>query len=155
MDLTKFFDREAIVPDLLGVKRDHAILELVKVLEDCGHVGSEHRDEVLLSLLKRERASSTVVGNGVAIPHIKTDFVREVHGAVGISREGVDFASPDGTEVNVIFLFLSPSWADQENLQLLALLARLIRNPDFLNRLKSAERAPEIHNLLVKADLYL
>lgn len=155
MDLTRIFDREAILLDLLGVDRDHTILEMIKVLEDQGCFKSEHRDEVLLSLLKRERSASTGVGSGVALPHVKTDYVDRIRGVVGISREGIDFASRDGSKVNVIFLFLSPTWAVQEHLQLMSFLGRLIRNESFLDRLRGAKRAPEVHNLLVKAERYL
>ena len=155
MDLTKVFDREAISLDLLSTSRDHVILEMVKVLEDQGHIDSQHRDEVLLALLKRESSSSTVVGSGVALPHVKTDCVDAIRGAIGISREGLDFNSPDGSRVKVIFLFLTPTWAEQEHLGLLATLGRLIRNPDFVQRLELARRQQDVFHLLQNLESFI
>lgn len=155
MDLTKIFHREAILLDLVGGVRDHAILELVKVLEDQGHLASEHRDEVLLALLKRERSSGTGIGSGVALPHVKTEYIDQIRGVIGLSSGGLDFASPDDTKVRVVFLLLSPTWAVQEHLHLMSLLGRLIRCPDFLYRLQSARREAEIHNLLGKCESFL
>lgn len=155
MDLREVFHPEAVVLDLLSTDRDHSILELVRILEERGHVASEHRDEVLLALLKREKTESTGIGQGVAIPHIKTDFVDQMRGAIGISKEGLDFGSPDGKKAHLIFLFLAPTWAVQDHLRLLALLGHLIRNPDFVDRLTGATREEEVRHLISKAESFL
>ncbi|MCZ6603499.1 MAG: PTS sugar transporter subunit IIA [Planctomycetota bacterium] len=155
MNLARVFDREATVLELLGGDRDHTILELLKVLEDQGHLNSRHRDEVLLALLKRERSSSTGIGRGIALPHIKTDYMDEIRGAIGISREGLDFDSQDGLRVHVVFLFLTPTWAVQQHLQLMSLLGRLIQNAGFLDQLRTAERQHDVHLLLQRAEHFI
>lgn len=155
MDLTKVFHRDAVVLDFLSKDGDHAVLELLKVLEDQEHLASEHRDEVLLALLKRETFGGTGVGTGVALPHVKTDYVDAIRGVVGISPEGLEFDSPDGAKVKLVFLFLSPTWAVQEHLKLMAILARLIRNEDFVSRIMSATSESKVHHLLLNAETYL
>ena len=155
MDLTRVFGKGSTIADLISTNRDSAILELVKSLEDGGHIASEHRDEIILALLKRESSGSTGVGCGIALPHAKTDHVDQIRGAIGISREGLDFSSPGGDKVSIVFLFLTPSRAGQEHLRLTAFLGRLIQNPQFVRRLKASRRDSELHHLLMRAKSFL
>ena len=155
MELTRVFDPEAIRLNLAAVDRDHAILELLKVLEERGHVRSDHRDDLLLELLKREASGSTAIGGGVALPHVKSERVAEMRGAIGISKEGLDFAAADGSSVRAVFLFLSPTWSAQEHLRLLAELGKLVQHLEFVQRLLSAGTVEEVRDLLGKANSYL
>ena len=155
MELTKVFDPGAILLDLVGFDRDHAILELLKLLEERGHVRAEHRDDVLLDLLKREASGSTAIGLGVALPHVRTDHVTEMRGAIGLSADGLDFAAPDGKSVRAVFLFLSPTWAEREHLRLLAEVGKLAQNVEFVERLLSAREVADVRELLGRARSYM
>lgn len=152
MRLAEIIAGDAIVPDLVGTDRDSVIYEMIDALEAAGRVRDEHREELLLHLLKREAVASTALGNGVAIPHAKVPFVTDFCGAVGVSHGGVDFNASDRQRVTVVFLFLSPEHAVSGHLQLMAHIAGIARNQRYLRLLRQARSRQEIQELLKDAE---
>ena len=57
--------------------------------------------------MEREELGTTGIGQGIAIPHAKTDLVEDICAAIGISKKGVNFNSLDGELVYIIFVFFS------------------------------------------------
>ena len=87
MDLNDFLGPNPIVIDLQAENRWQAIDELIDQLVVHHKIKAEHRDAIAESVRKRETSMSTSIGFGIGIPHAATDFVSEVVGAVGRSRE--------------------------------------------------------------------
>ena len=75
MDLSDILSPELITPELKATNRWEAIEELVNVLVACNKIKSEHRDEVISVVKKRESSMSTGIGFGVGIPHTSTDLI--------------------------------------------------------------------------------
>jgi len=150
--LSDLVPKQAIVADLQSDDRDGAIDELVDALKRAERMREEHREELMLALLKREAVASTALGHGVAIPHAKVKFVEDFCGALGISRNGIDFAAADGQDVHVIFLFLSPEHAISGHLQLMAHIAGIARNARFISLLRSARTVRELAQLIDDAE---
>lgn len=148
MRLIDIIPKGAILSELKAEDRDSAIVELLEALENSGKVKPEHREDIILSLLKREAVASTALGHGVAIPHAKTRWAPDFCGALGIAPEGIDFAAQDGQSVHVIFLFLSPDHAISGHLQLMAHIAGLARNVRYVTLLKNARNTKELEDLL-------
>jgi mannitol/fructose-specific phosphotransferase system IIA component (Ntr-type) len=113
---------ELVFTDLPGDDREAILRDLANRLEANGCVrdGAALYDE----LIGREHLGSTAVGGRVAIPHAKIKGLRQPVLAVGLSRQGVDFAAPDGLAVRVFFVVLSPSDAPAEHLRTLAAISR-------------------------------
>ena len=155
MKLKEIICPEAIVSELKSDDRDAAIMELIDALAAAGKIKDEHREEVMLCLLKREAVASTALGNGVAIPHAKVKFVSSFAGAVGISRGGIDFSAADGQDVHVIFLFVSPDHAISGHLQLMAHIAGIARNTRYLRLLRQARTVREVEELISDAEKML
>ncbi len=113
-------------------------------------------DAVLRSLVDRERAHTTALGSGVAVPHALCVGLDHALVVVGISTRGVAFtlhgdeppadragSSPPGTEtVHIVFLLLSPPGGSADHIKLLARIARLVRDERFRSALRSG-RSPE------------
>lgn len=155
MKLAEIIPAGATIAELGADDRDSAIVELLEALERSGRVRPEHREDIILALLKREAVASTALGHGVAIPHVKTRCVSEFCGAVGIAREGLDFTAPDGQLVTVMFLFLSPEHAISGHLQLMAHIAGLARNTRYLSLLRTARNEKEVRGLLDRCEEFL
>ncbi len=155
MKLRDVIPKAAIVPDLKSEERDAAMVELIDALVEAGKLKEEAREEALLSLLKREAVATTALGNGVAIPHAKVRFLADFCGALGISRRGIDFGASDGEDVHVIFLFLSPEHAISGHLQLMAHIAGIARNPEYVQLLRNARTVKEIEDLVTDAETML
>ncbi len=155
MKLVEVIPKEAIVSPLASEDRDSAIVELLDVLERTGKVKSEHREDIILALLKREAVAPTALGHGVAIPHAKTRWAPDFCGALGISRAGSDFSASDRQDVTIVFLFLSPEHAISGHLQLMAHIAGLARNLRYLSLLRNARNVKEIEELLANCEKIL
>jgi fructose-specific phosphotransferase system IIA component len=131
MDLNDFLGPEPIVIDLLAQNRWEAIDELINQLVAHHKIKAEHRDAIAESVKKREKSMSTGIGFGIGIPHASSDLVGEVVGAIGRSRNGVQFDALDGKPVKLVVLFLVPQGQFQKHVHTLANLAKLLHNPRF------------------------
>ena len=78
---------------------ESAIRLLVDHLAILGAIATEYAEETIRALLRRERLASTALGAGLALPHAKTQAVRQVVGLVGFSKDGIDW---DGGRPHVL-----------------------------------------------------
>lgn len=103
--------------------------------------GRAERDGLEAGLLKREESFPTGMPGGFAIPHCRTEAVREA--ALGLIRlsEPVDFGSSDGP-ADLVIGIAAPAGTDDQHLKLLAQLSRALIRPQFLADLRAA-RTPE------------
>ncbi|OGR75574.1 MAG: hypothetical protein A2X32_13750 [Elusimicrobia bacterium GWC2_64_44] len=129
--------------DLKEAGRFEAIEEVLKSL----HVASPSfdKDEALKAIIKRETNFSTALGHQTAFPHARLASLSKPLLAIGKSREGIYFPSPDSQPVKIIFLILTPFNEPLLQLNILSQLSGLISNLTLRKRLLSA-KTPE--NLL-------
>lgn len=87
---------------------------------------------------KREEEGTTGIGEGIAIPHAKTDAVKAPGLAAMVVKEGVDYDSLDGEPVHLIFLIAAPNTEDNVHLEVLSRLSMLLMDDGFRENLMSA-----------------
>lgn len=126
--------------DLKAAGKEAAIRELADLLTSQGRVNDE--EDFIKHVLEREMLGSTGIGNHVAIPHCPTRSVQGVVVAFGRSKQGIDFQSSDGREVNYIFLMGTNPDDLNVYLKLLAALSRLL-NDRFFRQDFAAAQTPE------------
>lgn len=143
---------KGLIPNLRARDRDEAIYEMLEHLVDTERLAEDKARELLVELLKRETLGSTGIGHGVAIPHIKTDQVKDFVGVLARSRRGIDFSSIDAEPVNVIILFLSPLRAVSGHLQMLSHVGGLLRHHGFLELLRDAVTEEALRELVEDAE---
>ena len=132
-----------------GSTKAQAINLLVDAVTTSGAV--DDVEAFRKAVFAREEDSSTGIGSGVAIPHVRhTDIARPVLG-VGISPSGVDFASTDGEPAHVIVLFAMPADANQLYLGLLAQLMVALKVPNFYDRLVACATVQAVVAMLNEA----
>jgi nitrogen PTS system EIIA component len=95
------------------------------------------QDEVSNLIAKREELGSTGVGNGVALPHARLRGLKAPFGLLARLREGIDFAAIDDRPVDIVFLLLLPETGDRAQLNALACVARAMRDPETLKRVRT------------------
>jgi fructose-specific phosphotransferase system IIB component/fructose-specific phosphotransferase system IIA component len=131
--------------ELTATDRDAAIAELVGIAARTGKV--DDPAAVVASALAREATVSTGLGDGIAIPHAKTDAVSEPVVVYARSREGIDWSSRDGKPATELFLIAVPEQAAGDaHLTILGALSRKLVNPQFRAELSAAgpDRAYEL-----------
>jgi PTS system nitrogen regulatory IIA component len=106
-------------------------------------------DQVAPFLLKREELGSTGIGKGVAIPHARLPDLQRPYGVFARLRPAIDFDAIDGQPVDIVLVLLLPAAAEHEALGALELVARTLRAPENLVRLRGAKNASELYSALL------
>jgi len=102
-------------------------------------------ETVAEALAKRESLGSTGLGGGVAIPHARLAELKAPYGIVAQLRKAIEFEAIDGQPVDIVFLLLLPAERAGEQLNALASVARRLREPQTLLRLRKAGTADELY----------
>ncbi|MDD5019933.1 MAG: PTS sugar transporter subunit IIA [Candidatus Omnitrophica bacterium] len=152
MKIMDFLSEEAITTDLKSVNKTDAIKELVDLLIASGDVDKKDKSKVVELLLAREALGSTAIGHNVGIPHAKADCIKNLVGAFGLSRKGVDFDSLDGEPVYIFFLLLAPQDSAGPHLKALARISRLIKDKYFRDTLKGAREKKDVTRIIETED---
>src|SRR5262245_47061511 len=99
MKIMEFLNKKAIKVGLQATEKDESLRELVDVLAQVQDIGD--KKAIVKALLDRENLGSTGIGQGIAIPHGKTDRVKELVAVLGVSHKGVNFEALDGELVYI------------------------------------------------------
>ena len=142
MTLLDILSPDSTIVDLKGDTKEEIIAELVDSLSASEAISD--RDKVLQAVLEREKIMSTGIGDGIAIPHGKSDSVFKLVAALGTQRRGVDFEALDGEPAYVFFLLVSPANVSGPHIKALARISRLLKNDDFKKKLITASSPEEI-----------
>ena len=100
----------------------------------------------------REEESTTGIGEGIAIPHCKSDAVDRPGLAAMVLPDGVDFDSLDGEKVDLIFLIAAPNTKENVHLDVLSKLSVLLMDEDFTKNLRSAKTVEEFLSVIDAAE---
>lgn len=142
----------AIVPELKANTKKGVLEELVTLLVQDKKV-SDMGGAVQI-LLEREKLGSTGIGQGIAIPHAKTDQAKTVVAAFGLSRKGISFDSLDGDPVHIVFLLIAPPDAAATHLKALARISRMLKDKFFRQSLREAKTTDEVLRLIREEDRF-
>lgn len=136
----------------LGSHSRHAVLrELVELaLPDADPATV---DAVFQSVLSRESIASTAMGDGLAVPHGRTEATGEFRMAAGLAESVDDYVAPDGVPVRACFLLLTPPADGGAHLKVLARLARLMRKDELRDALYAATTAEAFASVLRRAEV--
>lgn len=100
----------------------------------------------------REEESTTGIGEGIAIPHCKSDAVSRPGLAAMVVPDGVEFDSLDGQPANLFFLIAAPNTEDNVHLDVLSKLSVLLMDENFTNSLRKAKTVEEFRNVIDAAE---
>jgi len=118
--------KDFIALHLQGRTKEEIIDELLAVARRSGKI--RNLASVRKAVLEREARMSTGMHSGVAIPHGKTDAVKDLVAVLGVSDHGVDFGALDGEECRFFVLTLSPASKTGPHLRFLAEASLLLEN---------------------------
>ncbi len=150
MKITEFLDKQGIKIGLQSTEKEDILKELVDVLAKVKEIGDSK--SILKALVERENLGSTGIGQGIAIPHGKTDKVKELVAVLGISQKGVDFEALDGDLVYIFFLLVAPKETAGPHLKALAQISRILRDSYFCELLRRCKTPEEVYDLIKREE---
>lgn len=145
MALVDIVHEKIIKTPLVSQNKPDVMRELVTILFDAGKI--DDVESVLDAVHDREVKASTGLEAGIAVPHAKTDRVKKLTMAIGISPRGIDFNAMDGQPSQLFFLLLAPPDQAGPHLEALAEIAKLTRSRAFCNLLIHAPSAGDVVDL--------
>ncbi len=138
MNLARFLKEDSItldvsegieVPEELGRKsladlKERILDRIVHLLDGSGKV--VNRSKLLQDLVLREKKASTALGDGIAIPHVRTLQAREFRMAVALAPGGLPFEAPDDRPVRIFIAMIAPPHDDRTYLSVYQRIARAL-----------------------------
>lgn len=142
MRISDIIKKENIIAELNGKTKEEVINELVDLFKEDDRV--INLEKIRTAVLEREKIMSTGVGKGFAIPHGKTEAVKEIIAAFGKTSNPIDFAALDEQPVNLVFLLVGKDNLVGPHIKLLSRISRMMNKDEFRENLSKANSADEI-----------
>ncbi len=150
MKIMEFLNKKAITTNLKANDKDSVIREMVDLLAKAEEI--KNKEELIKALLTRESLGSTGIGQGIGIPHAKSQNVKNLVAAFGLSQKGINFDSLDGEPVHIFFLLIAPEESAGPHLKALARISRMLKDKYFRELLKKAKDEKEVLRIIQEED---
>lgn len=146
MKITDLLKKDTVIIDLAATSKDAAIDEMAKKLHIAGRLNNF--DGFKEAILKRESQSTTGIGEGIAIPHAKTDAVKTPSILFAKSAKGVDYESLDGQPAHLLFMIAASDGTNNEHLETLSRLSSLLMDTTLRENLLAAQSPEDVIRII-------
>jgi len=150
VELTSFMKEKLICLDLKSTTKAGVFDEMSDIISQSDAVPD--RDIFLAALKAREAVMTTSLGDGVGIPHARSDSIKKLVIAVGLSRQGIDFGTKGDPPVRIVFMFGIPAKETKLYIQVLAKISRFARKKANRDRLLAAKTEDEVYAIFDEFD---
>ena len=144
--LADLLDEKNVTLQLRSRKAANALREIVQLLTKNGKI--DNAEKFLEEVLVREQAHPSVLENGVAFPHARTDLVDQIVIGIGRSRAGIPFGG-NALRARLIFVIGVPERLVNDYLICLGTLARLVKDDAIRAALLRAQTPREFLDALI------
>lgn len=148
MNLLEMIDKRLIAFELDAENKEEAIRKICRMMYDADKVTDY--EEYLKGVNAREAESETGMGNGIAIPHCKSDCVKETAFTLVKLKHSIEWGSLDGEPVDYIIMLAAPNSTENVHLKMLSDLAVRLMDDDFREKLKDATDVDQIMMIFKK-----
>ena len=150
MKIIDLLDDRSILLDGRVVDKKAALDQMVELMDASGKL--RDKETYRQGVYAREQEGSTGIGEGIAIPHCKSDAVIKPGLAAMVVKDGVEFESLDGQPAHLFFLIAAPNTEDNVHLDVLSRLSVLLMDEDFTNKLRQATSVSEFKQIIEEAE---
>lgn len=151
MRITEVLTKRTMKLEIQSTSKGDVVKELVDVLDRAGKLSNKESYEQ--AVLNREKQSTTGIGDGIAIPHAKTNAVKEPAIVFGRSTNGVDYESLDGQPSYLFFMIAAPEGANNTHLEALSKLSSILMKQEVRDQLLQAKTEDEVLAIIDQYDV--
>lgn len=144
--LSELLTEDLVNPSLAATSKNEVILKMLDMLCSTGKVLD--RDAALQAIMDNEARMSTGMEHGIAIPHAKTDAVKELLAGVAVTRKKVDFESLDRKPARIFIMTLSPKGRTGPHIRFLAEVSQLLKDEKRRKQVLAAKNAKDLLSVL-------
>lgn len=142
--LLEILEPKNIIFDFTASSKEDTIRKMISHMVQSGSLEETHQEEIIASLLNREKSMSTGIGSGVAIPHCSVHAVSELKCSMAIAPKGIDFEALDNGLVQIFIMLVVPKNKFQDHIKTLALIAKTLNIPEEREKLIRAKNFEDI-----------
>ena len=150
MNVYEYLKENHIFLDIEPGDKKHVLGKFVSALKKRGLISRERI--ILDELLKRENLGSTGLEKGVAVPHALIKKIKEPIVALALIKDGIDFKAVDQMPTYIILLLLGDKDNSGFQLKLLGHICRMVKDTDFVEKVKKAETSQDIWSILKEVE---
>ena len=150
MKITDLLSEEAIQINGVANSKKEVIDKMVDLMTKNGNIND--KEKYKQAVLKREEEGTTGIGEGIAIPHGKSDAVSKPGLSAMVVPNGVEFNSLDGQPAKLLFLIAAPNTKDNVHLDVLSRLSTLLMDTEFRSALLNAKSPKEFLACIDRAE---
>ena len=150
MKIIDLLDDRSVLLDGRVADKKAALDQMVELMDASGKL--RDKETYRQGVYAREQEESTGIGEGIAIPHCKSDAVIKPGLAAMVVKDGVEFESLDGQPAHLFFLIAAPNTEDNVHLDVLSRLSVLLMDEDFTNKLRQATSVSEFKQIIEEAE---
>lgn len=145
MRIIDLLKKDAINLNISVLSKMDAIDNLVSLHQRADNLldAVEYKKEIIA----REEHSTTAIGDGIAVPHAKSNSVRVPGLAAVTIKDGVSYDAPDGKNVDLVFMIAAPVDGDL-HLEILSRLMVMLMNKEFCDKLRGAKTVDEFLKII-------
>lgn len=150
VDITTVLDPQVITIGLDAKNKHDVIVKLARILKKANYIGDVNL--FVKDIYLRENEGITGIGQGIAIPHGKSNDVKRIGVAIGILKHGIKWESLDDKKVKIVILFAVNKNADaaRNQLKLLSVFAGKLGNEEVVAKLKKAKSVDDVIRAFAK-----
>jgi PTS system nitrogen regulatory IIA component len=154
MNITDIIVPERVACDIDASSKKRALEKISDIIasDDTSHLAAQ---DVVDSLIAREKLGSTGIGSGVAIPHGRLKNSDKTIAAFLQLHHGIDYDAIDDQDVDLMFALLVPEHSTDEHLQILAELAEMFSHEEIREKLRQTKDNQQICDLLTHWKKYV
>lgn len=142
MNLSMILDKRLIKFDFEVNSKEDAIHKIASLLYQSNKINDV--DKYIEGVFEREKEFSTGIGMGIAIPHCRSEVVKEAAFTLVKLDKEIEWESLDDKPVNYVIMLAAPNSADNVHLKMLSQLAKDLMDDDFREGLLKASSIEEI-----------
>lgn len=149
MRIIDLLKKEAVQLNTAAFDKQNAIDILVSLHEKAGNL--KNAVQYKADILARESMGTTAIGEGIAVPHAKSEAVKAPALAAITVPNGVDYDAPDGKKAKLLFMIAATNDGDA-HLEILSRLMVMLMDPEFAKSLTEAKTVEEFLALIDKKE---
>ena len=148
MNLEGVLSKQLIKLSIEATTKEGAIIELADLLDKDNRL----KDKAIFieDVLARENELSTILEGGIALPHAKSTQVKLPSLVVGISKQGINCNSEDGSLTKIFFLIATPENSNNEHIKTLSEVSCKLLDTSFMEKLLNANSEDEAFELITQ-----
>ncbi len=140
-----YINKERIIFFKKGSKKESIINKLTELVSTSDKV--QDKESFKKDIWERETLMSTGIGLGIAIPHARSEYIKDIVIAIGISKESIEFDSIDGKPVTYIIMIAANKNQHKEYLQILAKVALVLKSKKKREKIMNSNSIEDIYEI--------